>query len=82
MMRGLLRLTWLELKIFMREPLGAIGTILIPVVVFVGLGRLVGGRVAPAALADNGFVRVDLPVFASMLIALSAVLSLVTIVSI
>ena len=82
MMRGLLRLTWLELKIFMREPLGAIGTVVIPVVVFIGVGRAVGGRLAPAALATSGFVRVDLPVFASVLIATSAVLSLVTIVSI
>ena len=28
MLRGLLQLTWLEIKIFMREPLGAIGTVL------------------------------------------------------
>ena len=25
MLRGLFRLTWLEIKIFLREPLGAIG---------------------------------------------------------
>jgi len=27
MLRGLWKLTWLEIKIFMREPLGAAGTI-------------------------------------------------------
>ena len=36
MLRGLLRLTWLEIKIFVREPLGAIGSVVIPVVVFSG----------------------------------------------
>jgi ABC-2 type transport system permease protein len=80
MWRGLWKLTWLEIKIFMREPLGALGTILIPVVVFVGLGRLAaGGR--PGA-ADTAMLLVDLPVFAAVLIALSTVLSLVTIISI
>ena len=44
MWRGLWKLTWLEIKIFMREPLGALGTILIPVAIFVGFGRLAGGR--------------------------------------
>ncbi len=35
MLKGLWKLTWIELKIFLREPLGAIGTIVIPVVVFI-----------------------------------------------
>src|SRR5580765_1646978 len=83
MWRGLLKLTWLEIKIFMREPLGALGTVVIPVVIFLGLGRLAGGRRMPApSLADSGLLRVDLPVFASVLIGISAVLSLVTIISI
>jgi ABC-2 type transport system permease protein len=83
MWRGLWKLTWLEVKIFLREPLGALGTILIPVVIFVGLGRLAGGnRREPAALEVSGLLRVDLPVFTAVLIAISAVLSLVTIVSI
>jgi ABC-2 type transport system permease protein len=83
MWRGLLKLTWLEIKIFMREPLGALGTVVIPVVIFVGLGRLAGGnRMRTTSLAESGLLRVDLPVFASVLIGISAVLSLVTIISI
>jgi ABC-2 type transport system permease protein len=83
MWRGLWKLTWLEIKIFLREPLGALGTVVIPVVIFVGLGRLAAGsRTRASSLADSGLVRVDLPVFASVLIAISAVLSLVTIISI
>ena len=35
MLRGLWRLTWLEIKIFLREPLGAIGTLVFPVLIFV-----------------------------------------------
>ena len=82
MLRGLWKLTWLEIKIFLREPLGALGTIGIPVLVFVVLGRVAGRGLAPRSAPPAGFVRVGLPVFAAVLIAISAVLSLVTIISI
>ncbi|HXE36019.1 MAG TPA: ABC transporter permease [Verrucomicrobiae bacterium] len=82
MLRGLWKLTWIEIKIFLREPLGAFGTIGFPVLVFLVLGRIAGRGLAPPALAASSFIRVDLPVLASLLIAVSAVLSLVTIISI
>ena len=82
MLNGLWKLTWLEIKIFLREPLGAFGSILFPVLVFVGVGRFAGGRLKPGSLSAAGFLRVGLPVFVSVLIALSGVLSLVTIISI
>ncbi len=82
MLRGLWKLTWIEIKIFLREPLGAFGAIGIPVLVFLVVGRTVGRSLAPSSLATSGFIRVGLPVFASLLIAMNAVLSLVTIISI
>src|SRR5579862_1578490 len=82
MYRGLWKLTWLEIKIFLREPMGAFGTILFPVLVFVVAGRLLGSKVPPSSIAATGFLRVGLPVLASVLMALSGVLSLVTIISI
>src|SRR5580704_4193511 len=82
MFRGLWKLTWLEIKIFLREPLGAIGTILFPVLIFVVVGRLLGGGISKNSIAATGFLRVGLPVFASVLISLNGVLSLVTIISI
>src|SRR5467141_2072050 len=82
MMRGLWKLTWIEIKIFLREPLGAFGTIGFPVLVFLVLGRVAGRRLAPASLAASSFIRVGLPVIVSVLIAIGAVLSLVTIISI
>jgi ABC-2 type transport system permease protein len=82
MLRGLWKLTWIETKIFLREPLGAFGTIGIPVLVFVGVGRMAGDRLTPASLRTNNFIGVRLPVLAAVLIAISAVLSLVTIISI
>src|SRR5205809_7506818 len=82
MMRGLWKLTWIEIKIFLREPLGAFGTIGFPILVFIVLGRVAGRRLAPPPLAASRFILVSLPVLASVLIAVSAVLSLVTIISI
>src|ERR1035441_7550813 len=82
MLRGLWKLTWIEIKIFLREPLGAFGTIGIPVLVFLGTGRIVGRSVPRASLATSTFMTAGLPVLASVLIAISAVLSLVTIIPI
>src|SRR6266436_10299457 len=82
MLRGLWKLTWLEIKIFMREPMGAVGAVVIPVLVFLGAGRIVGGRLEQPTLAASNFIHVGLPVLASLLIAINAVISLVTIISI
>src|SRR3989449_6668450 len=82
MLNGLLKLTWLEIKIFMREPLGAIGTIAVPVLMFVVIGRVLGRRAVTASSRFSALIGVDVPVFASVMITLSAVLSLVTIISI
>ena len=82
MLRGLWKLTWLELKIFLREPLGAIGGVLLPVIVFVVLGRLLGRRLATPASSSFGVVTFLIPVLAAISISINAVLSLVTIVSI
>ena len=83
MLRGLWKLTWLEIKIFLREPLGAFGSILLSRPGFCGgWAGLLGGRLTPGSIAAAGFLRVGLPVFVSVLIALSGVLSLVTIISI
>jgi ABC-2 type transport system permease protein len=80
MLRGLLKLTWIEIKIFMREPLGAIGTIVVPVLVFMVIGRTMNTK-SPTPGISN-FARVGLPVLVAILIVISAVLSLVTIISI
>jgi ABC-2 type transport system permease protein len=82
MLRGLWRLTWLEIKIFVREPLGLIGTVGVPVVIFVLLGKLNGGRLRTESPDVPRFMSVDLPILVAILIALSAVLSLITIVAI
>jgi len=82
-LRGLRQLTWIEIKIFLREPLGAIGTIVIPVLAFVLLGRATAGKLAPPNRALSGLLSAGgVPALVSMLITISAVLSLAAIISI
>lgn len=82
MLRGLFKLTWIELKIFMREPLGAIGTILFPVLIFIVLGRMFSHGRSASSPENSQFIQAGLPVLASLFITISAVLSLITIISI
>ena len=81
MMHGLLRLTWLEIKIFLREPLGAIGGIGIPIVAFVIMSRVGGPRLANTPGVPR-FISADLPIFAGLLTVASVVLSFIAIIAI
>ena len=79
MLNGFWKLTWVETKIFVREPMGVIGSLGIPVLVFIVLGRSLGaGRVG----ATSEQTQFHVPIFAALIIAVSAVISLVAIISI
>jgi ABC-2 type transport system permease protein len=81
-MRGLWPLTWLEIKIFVREPLGLFGALVVPVLMFLVLGRLMRNAEGPAASESPFLASGGLPVLAAIVIATSAVVSLVTIIAI
>jgi ABC-2 type transport system permease protein len=81
-MRPLLKLTWLELKIFIREPMGVFGSIGVPVLLFIALTRSVGSRLPRGGPRFPGLDASFLPVLSSLLLALSGIVSLVTIISI
>lgn len=78
-LRGFWKLTWVETKIFAREPMGFVGTLVMPVVVFIALGRALGVSRPVTAPADIPF---NPAILAAILIAISAVQSLVAIISI
>jgi ABC-2 type transport system permease protein len=80
MLKGLLKLSWIETKVFVREPLGVLGSLGVPVLVFVLMGRAFrpGARDA-AALARAPF---NVTILAAVLIALGAVQSLIAIMAI
>lgn len=79
-MKGLWKLAWVETKVFLREPMGAIGSLALPIVVLLLAGR----AIQPAANepAAQGPTAYGVTVFASLFIAIGAVLSLVAIMAI
>jgi ABC-2 type transport system permease protein len=79
-LRGFWKLTWLETKIFTREPMGFVGALVMPLLVFIVLGRAFGaGKPVDAPKVDIPF---NAAILAAVLIAISAVQSLVAIISI
>jgi len=80
MLKGFWKLTWVETKVFLREPMGVVGTVGLPVILFIVLGRVLGsGRLDVASAGQAPF---NVPILAALVIAVSAVLSLVKIISI
>ena len=80
MLKGFWKLTWVEIKVFVREPMGLVGSIGMPVLLFIGLGRALG--VGGPAAAPTTKAPVNLAILAALLIAIGAVQSLVAIISI
>ena len=81
MLKGLLKLTWIETKIFLREPMGVIGSLAIPVLLFVFVGRLL--RISPrGAGVSVARLPFNITILTALLITLGAVQSLVAIMAI
>ena len=80
MLKGLWKLTWVETKVFLREPMGVFGTIGIPVVLFIVLGNLWGSEGGSSLPFEEAPFNV--PILAALMITISAVLSLIAIISI
>src|SRR5215475_13950263 len=81
-MTGLLKLTWVEIKIFMREPLGVIGSVVVPLFVFFAVSGASAPPPASEQLREPGIGPSFAPSLSAMMLALGAVTSLVAIVSI
>jgi|ERR1700733_7037770 len=80
MLKGFWKLSWVETKIFVREPMGFVGTIGIPVALFLVLGRILSaGRLD---LAPAEAVPFNVAILAALLIPLGSVQSLVAIIAI
>jgi len=80
MLKGFWKLTWVETKVFVREPMGFVGSILMPVVIFVAFGRAFSAdRSAMTSTLDLPF---NVAILAALVIAVGAVQSLIAIISI
>jgi ABC-2 type transport system permease protein len=82
MLHGLAKLTWIEIKVFLREPMGAFGTIGVPVLLYLVLGHFIASKPASSSFAAAGYSAVHLPVLVALFICINTVLSVVNIVCI
>lgn len=80
MLKGLLKLSWIETKVFLREPLGVVSTLAMPVVFFLVMARLLRGMPRPADAL--GRLPFNVTILTSLLIVLGAVQSLIAIMAI
>ena len=53
MLKGLLKLSWIETKIFLREPMGVVGTLFMPLVFFLIMARFLRGVPRPIRRASD-----------------------------
>ena len=80
MLNGFWKLTWVETKVFVREPMGFLIPLALPVILFVFLGRSLSfGQPETSQAVEVPF---NLPILFALLIALQAVVSLVVIIAI
>jgi ABC-2 type transport system permease protein len=79
-LRGFWKLSWVEAKIFAREPMGFVGALLVPVVIFIVLGRVLG--IAKPRATPQLEIPFNPAILAAVLIAIGSVQSLVAIMAI
>ena len=79
-LRGLLKLSWVEAKVFSREPGGFVVTLIMPAVMFWILGRSFGA--GQLTSNDGSGMTFNSAVFAAVVIAINAVQSLLQIIAI
>ncbi|MBI3768538.1 MAG: ABC transporter permease [Deltaproteobacteria bacterium] len=79
-MRGIAKLTWVEAKLFCREPLAAFFTLVFPVILLLVFGSIFGNAPVPD-YEGFGFVDASIPGYAALIIATSGLLSLSTAVA-
>ena len=79
-MRGLTKLSWVEMKLFLREPMAAFFTLAFPLMMLFLFGSIYGNKPSPL-FGGYGSVDVSVPSYTAMIIATSGLLSLTIVLS-
>jgi ABC-2 type transport system permease protein len=74
-MKSLLKMTWMETKLFLREPVGAFFTLLFPLIMLFIFGSVYGNQPATAA-GGQGAIDVLIPAFTAMVIGITGLMSI------
>ena len=74
-MKSLLKMTWMEAKLFLREPVGAFFTLAFPLMMLFLFGSIYGNK--PAAMFGGyGTIDISVPAYTAMIIATTGLLGL------
>ena len=74
-MKSLLKMTWMETKLFLREPIGAFFTLVFPLMMLFLFGSIYGNE--PSSLFNGrGTIDISVPAYTAMIIATTGLLSL------
>ncbi|HDD55710.1 MAG TPA: ABC transporter permease [Chloroflexi bacterium] len=74
-MRAFLKYTWVEIKLFLREPMGAFFTLVFPLVMLFLFGTIYGNE--PDAMFNGyGTVDISIPAYTAMIISTTGIMAL------
>ncbi len=74
-MKSLLKMTWMETKLFLREPIGAFFTLAFPLMMLFLFGSIYGNKPVPE-FGGRGTIDITLPAYTAMIIATSGLMSI------
>jgi ABC-2 type transport system permease protein len=75
MMKSLLKMTWMELKLFLREPVGAFFTLVFPLMMLLLFGSIYGNKPVPE-FGGQGTIDISVPAYTAMIIATTGLMSI------
>lgn len=74
-MKSLLKMTWMEIKLFMREPIGAFFTLGFPLMMLFLFGSIYGNEPS-SFFGGRGTIDISIPAYTAMIIATSGLMSI------
>jgi ABC-2 type transport system permease protein len=74
-MRSLLKMTWMEAKLFLREPIGAFFTLAFPLMMLFLFGSIYGNK-PEVMFGGYGTIDISIPAYTAMIIATTGLLGL------
>ena len=74
-MKSLMKMTWIESKLFLREPVGAFFTLVFPLMMLFLFGSIYGNEPAPGS-GGRGTIDILIPALTAMIIGITGLMSI------
>jgi ABC-2 type transport system permease protein len=73
-MKSMLKMTWMEAKLFLREPVSAFFTLIFPLVMLFIFGSIYGAQPVPGTGSTQGAIGTLIPAFTAMIIGMTGLM--------